>query len=47
MELRIAKNTTLPEKLLNEPVSKIYGAQVVLSQPEQIGNMLQSAFHVW
>ncbi|MDD2745635.1 MAG: DUF58 domain-containing protein [Candidatus Gracilibacteria bacterium] len=47
VEHRIAKNNTLPEKLLTEPISKAYGAQVVLSQPEQIGNMLQSAFHVW
>lgn len=46
-EFRITKNNALPEKLLTEPISKVYGAQVVLSQPEQIGNMLQSAFHVW
>ena len=47
VELRITQHISLPEKLLSEPMSQVYGAQVVLSNPDQIGNMLQSAFHLW
>jgi len=47
VELQIVKHVSLPKKLLSEPMSKSYGAQVVLSQPDQIANMLQSALHLW
>lgn len=46
-ERRISHGSDFSSDLENGPVATPYGSQLVLSQPEQIGMALQTAFHLW
>jgi hypothetical protein len=46
-EWQISRESNLPTKLLDGPITTSYGSQLILSQTEQIGVTLQTAFHLW
>lgn len=46
-EWQISQELNIPRMLLDGPITTSYGSQLILSQPEQIGMALQTAFHLW
>lgn len=46
-ELRISKNTDIPQEILAGPVATRYGARLILSQSDQVWDVLQTAFRLW